>query len=80
MRMPGFHLVGYGAGYILNVEQAGFFCDLAMEDYLQQEVSKLLLQIVIIVSIDCVAYFVSFLDGVWSNRRKRLRAIPFATG
>ena len=51
-----------------------------VEDDLEQQVAKFVLQIGHVVARDRVGDFIGFLDRVRRDRRESLRAIPFAAG
>src|SRR5690606_19822081 len=79
MRMPRFHLVGDRACNVFERKVSSFFGDPRMKDDLEQQVAELATQLVDITARNGIGHLVSFLDGVRSDRLKRLCNIPFAT-
>lgn len=42
----------------------GYLC---VEDYLQQQIVQFVFEVVQVIVVDCVGYFVGFFDGIWGN-------------
>ena len=79
MGMPPDHLRGDGINHVAEAEASVFLSHAGVIDDLQQEIAELVLEPVEIVPCDRVGDLVSFLDGVWRDRREALLAIPRAT-
>jgi len=78
MRMPTLHLFGNGRGDVGEVEGAGFLGHARVEDDLEQQIAKLVLQLGQVAAADRVVHLIGFLDRIRRDRREGLHAVPFA--
>ena len=77
--MARFHLVGNGASDIGEGKQAAFLCHAGMEHDLQQQIAKLLTQLVHRTALYRIDNLVGFFDGIRRDAPEILRQIPFAS-
>lgn len=79
VRMAAHELVVDGSGYSIEIEFAGFTCHLGMEDNLQEEIAKLILEGFRIARIQGVESFIAFFNEVVTDGLVRLLAVPRAS-
>ena len=73
------HLVGNAARDIGKGEQPSLFGDARLKDNLQQQVAKLVTNIVCIALLNRIGHLIGFLDGVGRDAGEVLFDIPGAT-
>src|SRR5688572_13525323 len=78
MRMAPDELGGDRLDHVSDVEQPTLTRHLCVVDRLQDEVAKLIAQLIKVFALDGIRDFVSFLDRVVADRRKILLEIPWA--
>ena len=80
VRMAPHQLFGDRLDHVAELEQAGFLGHAGVKHDLQQQVAKLVAQIVEIAPLDRVRDLVGFLDGVGRDGGEVLLQIPRASG
>ena len=78
VRMPPDQLVGDVAGNLLKIKGAAFPGQLAVEHHLQEQVSQLLFQFVVVPGLDGVEQFIDLLDRMPAQRHVVLLPVPRA--
>ena len=79
MGMPAYHLVADGLRHVVEGEVATLLRDTGVEHHLQQQVAKLVLQIVQVATLDGVRHLVGFLDRIGRHGGEGLDLVPGAT-
>lgn len=64
---------------LVEIKGIAFLSQLAVEDYLQEQVAKFFDHLFFVARLDCVDEFVDFLDGAKAQAHVILFAIPRAT-
>ncbi len=76
MRVSPQHLVGYTLRNVSEIELSLFLGDTGMEDNVEQQIAKLLLDVLGIVTFDCIDQFVGFIQGMTGDGLAGLANIP----